>query len=224
MIKLFLKTLLILLPSLTFGQQFFRVSTDFSIMEKNVDGSSSLTRGRMYFDKTNNKLVYDINFPKQETVVITNDFVYKYENNQLMGKEDALGLLQFHVLYLIVQGDLATYGLKNSVYVQANVTREDDMVITTWQPNEQLKDKLGDILMATKRKRLHGLVFKNIEERVLSKQFFDDYTNIRGLEMPTKITQIFYTESGENYSITQFKNIVTNEMGKDEIYNYPISQ
>ena len=55
---------------------------------------------------------------------------------------------------------------------------------------------------------------------LMSQKFFEDYITINGLQFPKKVTQIFYKDGKESYEIDKYDNIILNEQGNDEMYNY----
>jgi hypothetical protein len=213
---------IILLPGISFGQQFYRIKADFSIKEKGSDGASGLTKGTVYFDKSIKKVIYHITFPKPQIMVLEDTAVHRIENGVLVSSEKAGSLVDFSIFNLALEGELSNYGLRNSLFKVKDVSKDGDMVITTWEPLDRLKKHMGNIAMANKNRKLHGLVFYSPDGAIASKQFFQKYEFIKGLEFPTEITQVINKETGEVYMITSFKNITVDEKGADNKYNINI--
>ena len=206
------------------GQQFFRVKADFSIKETLSNGQSSLVMGSVYFNKTKGQIVFKINFPENFISVITDSFVYTIKDNKITDKTPGGGLLQFSIFNLTLSSKLNNYGLEQSqVFKLTNVVKEDSFIISTWSPAvEKLKELTGDVLISQKKKQLFGLVFFDKDGKLLSKQFYEEYKNFKGLDFPGTITQINYIDGKEFYKITTFKNVVVNDMNENTIYNYSI--
>ncbi len=217
--------LFILAVSNAFSQQHNRVKCDFSIKENLPDGTSNLTIGTVYFDKNHRKLVYNISFPKKTFQVLTDSFFYEVSNNKLSEKKQAANLLQFSIFNLALSSNLANYGLNtNGVFKLTDVSKEDSLVISTWEPSTaKLKELTGKVLISQKKRLLYGLVFFDNKDKILSKQFFTDYKNINGLNFPTQIIQINYINGKEYYKVTTYKDIVVNATNENEIYNYNIT-
>lgn len=214
--------LMLLLPGITFGQQFYRIKAEFSIKEKGSEGQAGLTKGTVYYDKNTKKVIYDITFPKPQQMVLEDTALHRLENGVLIASEKAESLVDFSIFHLALEGQLSNYGLRNSFYKVKDVKKDGDIVITTWEPIDRLKKYMGTIVMANKERKLHGLVFYKPEGDMASKQFFQKYTFVRGLEFPTEITQIIYQDQGEKLMITSFKNIVVDEKGSDAKYSINI--
>ncbi len=204
------------------GQQYFRVKADFSIKETLADGKSSLTMGTIYFDKTAKRLVYQIKFPEKETMVLTDSTLYRVKDGVIIEKKPAFNILNFSIYNLALSAKMSNYGLENSgTFKLTNVEKEDSLIISTWSPtNEKLKELTGNVLISQKSKQLFGLVFFDKNEKILSKQFFEEYKNSKGLDFPGQITQINYIDGKEFYKITTFKNVVVNDLNEYNIYNF----
>lgn len=207
------------------AQQHYRIKSDFSIKENLPDGTSNLTMGTVYFDKNNKKIVYSISFPTKTLQVLTDSFFYELKANKLSEKKKATNLLQFSIFNLALSSNLSNYGLNtNGIFKLTDVSKEDSLVISTWEPSTaKLKELTGKVLISQKRRLLYGLVFFDNKNNVLSKQFFTEYMNVKGLNFPSQITQVNYINGKEYYKVTTYKNIVVNATNENEIYNFNIS-
>lgn len=212
-----------LLPKLVFGQQFYRIKADFSIKAKLQDGTSQLTMGTVYYDKTSKKLVYKIKFPEPEIWVTIDTLLYKISNEKIVEKQSVPAMTEFSIFHLSLNGRLPDYGLRNTFYSITKVDKDEDMVITTWEPATGLDKSLGKIMISNKKKRLFGIIFFDSENNTRSKQFFEEYNNYQGLDFPGKIVQISYIGEQENYQITTFKNVIINDVKESDMYNYSLS-
>jgi hypothetical protein len=65
-------------------------------------------------------------------------------------------------------------------------------------------------------------VMMNGEVKILSKQFFEKYIIVKGLNFPTEITQVIYQDEGKITQQTTFKNIIINNLQNEKFYNYII--
>ncbi|MCH8905060.1 MAG: hypothetical protein IIA45_14230 [Bacteroidetes bacterium] len=217
-------SLIIVFPFVVQGQQFYRVKADFSIKEKNADSTSALTMGTVYYDKNVKQIIYEITFPRKETWILSDTTIYRLVEGKLESKTFAPNMAEFTIFHLTLTGNLYNYGLEKSVYKIIKVEKEEDMVLSTWAPQGQLKEHFGNVIMSHKEKKLFGIVMlSKEEEKVLSRQFFRKYQNINGLEFPGEILQFTYKGDGENIKMTTFKNIIIDDVSENEIYNYSLS-
>ena len=211
-----------MLPVFLNGQHYFRVEADFSIKAKNPDSSFQLYMGKVFFDKVQKKICYKISFPEPEVWVITDTVIYSLKNDSIKSKKPAIGLIETSIFNLSLHGNLKNYGLENSTYTLAGTKMEDGLMISTWEPPEKFQKLMGKILLANKNRNLQGIVIFNKDERILSKQFFNEYANVEGIDFPMKIVQFNYPEGVEIFQVTTFKNLKIDEKGNDDTYNYPV--
>jgi hypothetical protein len=210
------------------AQQNYRVKADVSIKDKLANGSYRLTVGKVYYDKTMLKVVYKLTFPQQETVIIKDTTLYKISKDSTTS-QNVMAANEFSIFHLSLSGKLADYGLNTGnaakIYKISKVEKDKDgRVITTWSVVEkQLMKVLGKIKMANVDKRLDAIAFYDTEDKLLSQQFFKEYTNVNGVEFPKQVTQITRNSDGtQNIQQTTYKNIVIDQDDESNIYNYPI--
>ncbi len=223
-LKIKLSLLLVLLPGMFFGQQYFRLSADYTVKKKNQDSTFQLSKGRVYYDAVTGKLTYAGKFPERETYVMQDTNMYHFAGGKFTGRTLSMMLPKMTVFALVLEQNINNYGLENSNYELTKVEEDQGLTISTWMPPESYRKKLGKIMIAVKDGFLHGIVFFTADDKVMSKQFYEDYYNIDGLDFPTKITQFYYTGDKEFFQVTTYKNIVVDEKGNDNLYDYPVEQ
>lgn len=215
--------ILLLLPGVVSGQQFYRLKADFSIKEKLADGTSKLIMGKVYYDMVSEKIVYDISFPERETWILQDTSFFRLKESQLVDRKRSFLIPESSFFHFTLTGQLSDFGLKKSPYKIENVEKEGNMIISTWQPDDsKIKEAMGKVVMSNVDKKLNGIVFYNTEGVMLSKQFYKEYINVSGCELPTEIIQITYQDSGQNYQVTTYKNVMINQNGKEDLYNISI--
>ncbi len=211
------------LPKSLFGQYYFRVKADFSIKEKDVNGTQQLVMGKVYFDKNSGKLIYDIAFPERETWVIQDTMLYKFDQAKtLIEKKGVPNITEHSFFNLVLNNQLKTFGLEDQQnYSISDVEMADDLVITTWSPGAAINKIFGDVVIAQRQKRLSGLVIKNAAGDIVSKQSFENYEMIAGLQIPTELTQVNFVDGGgKTYKVTEFKSIVVDDLEEDAMYDH----
>lgn len=223
---LLIATLMYFVPS--YSQQFYRVRADISVKEKLPNGSYRLTVGKAYYDKVYQKLVYRLTFPDKETLVMQDTTMFQIDkNNKLKSTSRTMVVGEFTIFHLALTGKLANYGLAkqdNNLYKILKVEKQDNRIITTWTPKEEsFKKYMGNIIMANIGKRLDGIVFYDEKGKIVSKQYFKNYVNVKGVEFPLEVTQINYRTDGKSaIQQTTYKNIVIDQNDEDEIYRYRV--
>lgn len=204
------------------GQDYFRIRAGFSVKSAGTFDQKNLTVGEVTYDRNSGQIIYHIDFPEKEQWITADTLIYRVKENRLISKMFTPAMAQFSVFHLSLNSHLQDFGLKSSQYTLKEVSREGEMVISTWSPPSNLSDKLGDILVSTIDKRLYGVVFQDTEGEVIRKQFFSDYEIVSGLAFPGIITEIYYTGDDESYQVTTFRNIRIDELENDQFYHYPV--
>ncbi len=212
------------------AQQFYRIKSDVSIKDKLANGTYRLTVGKVYYDKPSLKLIYKLNFPQEETIIIKDTTLHKIgKDGILISSQNVMVVNEFSIFHLSLSGKLADYGINSGnaakIYKISKVEKDKDgRVITTWSVVEkQLMKTLGKIKMANINKRLDAIAFYDTNDKLLSQQFFKDYVNVNGVEFPRQVTQISNnTDNTQNIQQTTYKNIVIDQEDENNMYNYPV--
>ncbi|MGE5355595.1 MAG: hypothetical protein ACM3PT_05090 [Deltaproteobacteria bacterium] len=204
-----------------FSQNYFRIKTDFQIKSKTPEGKQQLTLGKVYYDKNIKQIVYEISFPQREIWVQKDTLLYKIVNSKLDSKQNIPNMIEFTIYHLLLNGNLADYGLKKTNFSLKKVEKTKDGVISTWEPPSDMKKLFGNVLMMNSGQELTGIVFKNTEGAVVSKQFFRKYKKNKGLMFPQEIIRENYIQGKKSYEITTYSNTVINDYSEDK-YSYKI--
>lgn len=130
-------------------------------------------------------------------------------------------MIEFTIYHLLLNGNLADYGLKKTNFSLKKVEKTKDGVISTWEPPSDMKKLFGNVLMMNSGQELTGIVFKNTEGAVVSKQFFRKYKKNKGLMFPQEIIRENYIQGKKSYEITTYSNTVINDYSEDK-YSYKI--
>jgi hypothetical protein len=217
--------LLLLMLSFSFyGQQYYRIKADLTVKKMNVDSTFQLVKGAFYYDDIVGKLTYQHFFPEKETYIMQDTNVYQFSGDKYLGRSFSIAQPRTSFFALLLHNNTTNYGFETTNYELSQVEEDEGLTIATWLPPKASRDKLGKILIANKDGILYGLIFYNVEEEVLSKQFFEDYSNIDGIDFPTRVTQLFYKDGTEFFQVTTYKNIIIDEKDNNDLYDYPIEQ
>lgn len=201
------------------SQHFYRIESDISIKTRVQGGQGSLTLGRVYYDKTIEKLVYDIRFPEREIWVLRDSLSLIYRNDNLHNSETVNPFTATTIFHKCLEGSLSDFGLRNTLYRIEKVEKEDNMVITTWIPPSR-SPGMGQVITSTVDNNLYGVIIKNPAGDILSRQLFANYRTVGGLKVPSEITQVIYRNEDEVYQVITLDNIIINNFGNENLYNY----
>ena len=209
------------------AQNYYRLRVDITVKKKNFDGTYSLSKGTVYYDNVTKKMVMDMWFPYKERYVMYGNMVYKFKDGKLVSASQNPAPPETSIFALVLKNNLQYYGLENSGYKLADIEEDEGMVISTWIPPANLQKAVGKLMIANKNGRITGIIFFSTEDdkKPVSKQFFEEYRNVQGVQFPTRMVQFFYDKQGnESIQQTEFKNIVIDEKGHNDIYDFPIER
>lgn len=221
-LPIFLLLALSLSTGIVGAQDLNRIQADFSIKEKLPDGSSSLTMGTVFYDKTLRKTVYNIRFPEPEVIVIAGSSMYRIKEGKPVEQKLAAQLGEQSVFHLALSGHLPHFGLQGSAYTMSDMERDGEMVITTWTPPENDVAQRGKLILSQVDKQLHGLIsYKSNNKDIAAKQLFRKYGFAGGILFPAEVLQLVYFDQGTSTKLTTYKEIQVN--GKDDHwYDYAV--
>ncbi len=202
------------------GQEYFRISADFTVKIKKSDGTLNLTKGKVYYDKNYGELIYDVSFPQMEKWIIKDTLLTKIRKDTIFEKLTIPSINKFTIFHLALNSSLNDFGLKNSIYKISKVEKKNDLVLSYWKIPEQASTVLDHVIVAKKENRLESVIMMGNELNILSRQFFKDYEKIGAFEFPRQIIQVLYDqEKKENYQITEFKNVKINDLERNNLYH-----
>lgn len=202
------------------GQEYFRISADFTVKVKKSDGTLNLTKGKVFYDKNYGELIYDVSFPQIEKWILKDTLLTKIRKDSIYEKITIPSINKFTIFHLSLNSSLNDFGLKNSIYKITKVEKKNGLVLSYWKIPELASTVLDHVVVAKKENRLESVIMMGNELNIISRQFFKDYEKIGAFEFPRQIIQILYDqEKKENYQITEFKNIKINDLERNNLYN-----
>ncbi len=210
--------------NITFSQQFHRFSADYTVKYKDREGNPIMKMGRVFYDSKEKKIVIKNGFPVKEHIIYNDTSIYYIRVGNIVDHVSTISPVEFSIFHLALNGQLSNYGLDKAGYTIENVIKDKGLIISSWLPSEKYKHSLGEILVSTKDKKLYGIVFLDLNEKIVSKHVFHKYVNIEGFEFPSEVIRIRYFDNYELYELTSYKKIEVNESGNDEYYNYQIQK
>jgi hypothetical protein len=203
-------------------QYYFRIRTDFIIKAKSPSGEQQLTVGKLFYDKNIKQIVYQISFPEKEIWIQRDTLLYKIVNSKIITKQSIPPGIEFSIYNLVLNGNLADYGLKKTKFKIVKVEKSEDNVISTWEPPAEYKKYFGDILLSDVNQRLNAIIFKDNKGEVISRQFFRNYIKVKGLSFPQEIVKENIVNGEKAYEVTTFSNILINDISGENIYDFKV--
>lgn len=203
------------------GQEYYRMNADFTVKIRRSDSTMNLTRGTVYYDKNIRELIYRISFPQPEVWVIEDTSIFKYRADTLYDRVSIPSVNEFTVFHLSLNAGMSDFGLKKAMFKASRVEKRNGMVLTYWKIPEQAESTIDHVIVAKKDNRLESVIMVGEENRILSRQFYRNYVKIGAFEFPRQIVQIIPDETGnDNYQVTEFKNVLVNDMENERLFRH----
>ena len=200
----------------TYGQDYFRISADFTVKIKNKDGSLNLTKGKVYYDKNFKELIYNITFPEVEKWVMkdTTLTIIKKDKSQKITNIPAIN--EFTIFHLALNVSLNEFGLNNSVYKMVKVEKKKDLVLSYWKIPDSTIENMDHIIVAKKNNTLVSVVIVGENQKIISRQFFKDYEKIGAFQFPRRVIHISIDDlNQESLQVFEFSNIKVNDLNNN---------
>ena len=168
-LRLLIFSVIFLIPFLDFGQKAFsRIEAEITIKE--IDSTSRITTGKMFYDKNLGSIYYSIKFPTREVVVYTDSMIYRLNNDKVVENHKSATGLKFNIFNLgfgkgfsileiinIIENQLDVkidYEFKNRrkgdpPKLIADITKARD--ILKWIPSKNINDIINDTFLFYRR-------------------------------------------------------------------------
>ncbi len=217
--------LALLLPSLAFSQGNFRLRADVTIKEVNKEaGTQNLWKGKVYYDKTNETLLYDFFFPYKSVWYMNKKTLYDIRRDTVKAEKKNAIRLESTIFHLALEHNMNQFGLEKFIYELGDTKRDGDMVISEWKPKANFAPAFGEVHLSNKNGKLYGVLAFSPEKTIVRKQFFRQYQRVGNIDFPSEqIEFIYLEEGGEIKRLTTYKNIVINELANEEYYQFDVS-
>lgn len=208
--------------NLVYAQFANAIKGDITIKSTGTTGVKELVKGKFYYTLSSELLVYSLTFPNHQVFVGSDTTIRIYKNGKLVNTQKTPNLGVSSVYHLALAQELKNFGLLKSGFTIEKVQKDGKKVITTWKPPSGLEKKLGQIIMLTEDKRLSGLVFKDLNGKIIKKQFFKKYVFLDGVTFPLEVLEItFSADNKPIYRQTEYKNVKVNDIVPGDLYRYP---
>jgi len=205
-----------------YSQFAYRMQADILTKTRLPDSTFQVSKGKLFYDQNNKKIIFDFTFPQKEKIVLFDTIMYAFRGDTLYSKSLNLLIPDQSLFHFILKGKMANYGLDQANFEMKGFEKKNDMVITTWIPPDFLKKMISKVLVATKNKLLYSVTMIDANGKVISRQILKNYKLIQGIDIPSEILIATYLDKGNIYQIINMDNVVLNEPKNSEKYDYDL--
>lgn len=197
-----------LCSSVLLSQAHQSFTSDFTIIEKNtLKNQGKILKGKVKFDKTHNRLDFDIAFPESQKWIIIDSTLQKFRGDTLLATSTVSGYQELSVFKELLELKSNDFGLRENGFEMADVTALEGTVYVEWMPPPQFKTFLKLVTTASKDNLLQGIIFTDVDGKDFNSTLFEDYTYINDLPIPLKVTQHFIGQEENIFKTIYFENI-----------------
>lgn len=190
------------------SQLYNHFEADFSMMEKNVTlDSSYLNVGHISYDLYLNLATYDLVFPIKRKYIIRDSILTEFDSlDNLIRVKTMSNLNELAVFKNILKNEMGDFGIKESGFTIHDVQKVEASVLTFWQAPHYIK-LVKEIITKKTDNILTGVIYKDGEKNTLNRMFFENYINLKGLQIPQAIKSYFIINEKEVYKQMTLSNV-----------------
>lgn len=224
-IQVLVVVLVFLLPQIRLLSQdkdCVSVSQEIQVLSK---GSKSIFKCDIYYNKENDAVVTHHYYPA-EFVKMSNRFgemkIYFPETNSVTIQQDQSLSTTNELLYYFINNKLTDLGLSKEGFKLVNSTREEGMMVTTWQAPVSLK-VINQIKIVFKEMLPIYAEYHGLDGLIVKKIYYSRYADFKTFRMPLRITEIsFESKTDSTIRLSVFSNVRTNDFPDNNYFNFKI--
>lgn len=205
-----------------FSQLAYRINADILTKTRLPDSTFQISKGKIHYDQNFKKIIFDFTFPNKEKIVLCDTLLYRFKDGKLINRSKNFLIPNQSYFHFILSGNISNYGFDKLNFKAVGIEKNKEMIITTWTAPEHINKFISKILVATKNKQLYSVTLIGPDEKIINRQILKNYHFIDGINVPYEILVATYLDSGTMYQIITLNNVVLNEPGNDQLYNYEL--
>lgn len=204
------------------AQFAYRMSADILTKTRLPDSTFQISKGKIHYDQNYRKIIFDFTFPQREKVVLFDTTMFRFVDDKLVETSQNMLIPHQSFFHYILSGNISNYGFDQSNFTAIKTERQKDLIVTTWEPPEDLQVLVSKVQVATKNKQLYSVTIVDNEGKVMNRQILKNYHLIDGIDIPHEILMASYFEQSPMYQIITLDNVVLNEPGNDYKYDHDL--
>jgi len=189
------------------------------------NGTKSIFRCDIYYNKEKDAVVTHHYYPV-EFVKMSNRFgemkIYFPKTNTVTIQQNQLLSTTNELLYYFVNNKLTDLGLSKEGFKLIATTREEDIIITTWQAPTSLK-VINQIKIVLKDMLPIYAEYLGLDGFIKKKIYYSKYSDFKTFRIPLRITEIsFESKTDSTIRLSTFSNVRTTDFPDDNYFNFKI--
>lgn len=198
------------------------VSQETGVLSK---GSKSIFKCDIYYNKEKDAVITHHYYPA-EFVKMSNRFgemkIYFPETNSVTIQQNQSLSTTNELLYYFINNKLTDLGLSKEGFKLINTTREEGMMVTTWQAPVSLK-VINQIKIVFKEMLPIYAEYLGMDGVIKKKIYYSRYADFKTFRMPLRITEIsFESKTDSTIRLSVFSNVRTTDFPDGNYFNFKI--
>jgi hypothetical protein len=151
--------------------------------------------------------------------------VYKPQTNTVYAVDDAYLGSSSSYFYCFVNYRTADLGLKDWGFTLRGSRIEEGHQISEWAPPAQASARIGKIELVHLNNRIIFAAYYDAKMNLFKKTYYGPTERIKGIDFPTTLTEIIYTDPSRKDSTIEksnFSNFAVNEQVQPQLCTYQI--
>lgn len=196
------------------------------MVSRQVQAGKSVTiKGEVFYQRNGN-MVTHFSFPRQY-FIIANKLgelkIYDPTRNTVMLYRNFLFSTQSSHFYYFFSGKSADMGLNDIGYIQEKIYAEKNLIVSIWKL--KIADKkalIQKVRLVFQEQRPVYMHYEDINNKVIRKVFYSNYTQLENNSFPETTTEIIYGEGDSTVSKTNFFDFKFNHEASNKYFNFQI--
>lgn len=206
------------------AQRFYRLSGNFSIREIVLYGESDsfktfLTRGFLDYDRNKHQVVFDVTFPEKEHWILQDSVFYKIKHDTIYMRYALPYAMQMLNFDFLLSGYNYDFFFQKIGCTIEDIRKEEEKLFKLWKyPDIQQLDVFKYILMQEENGHTTAIAYLDEKKQVVSREFYKDFKNVNGLDVPHVIEQRVYSDSSTYVKKLILSNVSINNTERDTVF------
>jgi hypothetical protein len=189
------------------------------------NGTKSIFKCDIYYNKEKDAIVTHHYYPV-EFVKISNRFgemkIYFPKSNTVTTQQNQSLSSTNELLYYFINNKVTDLGLSREGFKLISTTREEDMMITTWQAPTSLK-VINEVKIVFRDMLPIYAEHVGIDGFIKKKIYYSKYTDFNTFSMPLRITEVsFESKTDSTIRLSTFSNVRTFDFPDNSYFDFKI--
>ncbi len=198
------------------------VSQETQVLNK---GNKSIFKCDIFYNREKDAITahhyYPIEFVKMSNRYGEMKMYFPITNTVTLQQNQSLSTTN-ELLYYFINNSLSDLGLSKEGFSLISTTREEGMMVTTWQAPPQLQF-VNQVRIVFKEMQPIYSEYINMKGDIIKKIYYSKYADFKTFSLPLRITEIsFESKEDSTIKLSVFTNVQTSDFTENNYFNFII--